>query len=146
MANEARINSSLQISNVTSSALDYASRPSSFNADVGSGAAGPTPGIVVATVQGVSVDLTKITTPGGFCRIINLDPTNFVEVGIWDPEGATFYPLMELLAEEFYVIRLARNLQQEYGTGTGTTGAGTNRLRLKADTASCDVVVEAFDK
>jgi hypothetical protein len=57
-----------------------------------------------------------------------------------------FYPLIELLPGESYVFRLSRNIQEQYaGTGTGTT-APDNRLRIKANGASCVVLVEAFEK
>jgi hypothetical protein len=78
---------------------------------------------------------------------MNLDADNFFAYGIWDPEGHTFYPLGELLVGEFTILRLSRDLQEEYGTapGTGTIGADTNRLRLKAHTAACIALVEAFE-
>ncbi len=74
---------------------------------------------------------------------MNQDSTNFVEFGIWD--GTSFYPVGRLLAGESYVLRLSPNLGEEYGTGTGTTGEGINTLRFKADTASVNVLVEAFE-
>ena len=140
MADEASIRASLQI---ISGKLEYRSQPTVFTADV-AGAKGPVPGALAASTAGTDVDFGELTTPN-LCRIMNLDATNFIEYGIWDPEGSTFYPLGELLAGEFTVLRLSRNLQEEYGTGTGTTGANTNRLRLKADTAACNVLVEAFE-
>jgi len=144
MANEATINSYLQIKKGN---LDYSSRPTSFKATVTT-EAGPSPGQVTVTQAGVNIDLTEITVPGGFCRIQNIDSvtssTNYLEVGIWD--GSSFYPLMELLQGESYVFRLARNLGEEFGVGTGTTGAGINTLRLKAFSASMSAVVEAFNK
>jgi len=125
--------------------LEYQSKPTAFTGSIAtSNPKGPVPGAIQVTLEGVSIDLSELTTPG-YCRIINLDDTNFLEYGIWDPEGATFYPLGEVLAGESYPLRLSRNLQQEYGTGTGTTGANTNRLRLKADTAALNASVEAFE-
>lgn len=144
MANEARITSSLQIifpPGATGN-INYQSQPTAFNADV-STALGPTPGAIVATVAGVDVSLAVLTVPG-FCRIRNLDETNFVEVGIWD--GVSFYPFMDILAGESYIVRLSASLGDEFGTGTGTSGPGINTLRVKADTASCNVVVEAFER
>lgn len=140
MTNEGRYTGSLRIKKDN---LDHRSFPTSFLFDV-AGSKGPTPGAITAAVAGTDVDLTELTTPA-FCRISNLDTSNFVEYGIWDPEGSTFYPLGEVGPGEFYVIKLSRNLQEEYGTGTGTTGASTNRLRIKADTAACNVVVDAFE-
>jgi hypothetical protein len=69
---------------------------------------------------------------------MNLDSTNYVEVGVL--VGATFYPMLELLPGETYVVRLSRNLQ--YGP-TGT--AHTQDLHLRANTASVKVLVEAFE-
>lgn len=141
MSNEVTVRVSLQI---RKGELDYRSYPTQFQADASVGE-GPTPGLVLATTAGVSVDLTELSTPG-FCWMQNLDATNYVTYGIWDPENSTFFPIGELLPGEFVMLRLARDIEEEYGTGTGTTGANTNRLRLKADTASCHVRVEAFEK
>ena len=139
MADEAQIRSSLQI---TKGKLEYRSNPTAFTADV-SVADGPTPGTIAVSTAGVDVDLSQLSTPG-FCRVMNLDSTNFVSLGIWD--GATFYPLLELLPGESFVMRIARDLGEEYGVGTGTTGAAVNTMRLKANTDSCNVTVEAFEK
>ena len=144
MANEATIRSSLQIQQ---GEVDYSSRPAAFTATV-TGSKGPTPGAVLCSTAGTDIDLTELTTPS-LCRIQNLDAANRVEVGIWDPETSKFYPLLELLAGESYVVRLCRLLGWEYGTGTGagtgTTGPNTNRLRIRANTAACNVLVEAFE-
>lgn len=139
MANEARITTSLYISKNN---LQYNSLPTSFVATV-TGVNGPSPGAINVPVTGVNVDFSALSTLG-LCRIMNLDSTNFVEWGAWD--GIEFIPLGEILAGESYVIRLARALKLggDYATGTGTTGTG-NALRLKADTAACKVVVEAFE-
>jgi len=145
MANEIQVTSGLIIKQGTDPIqIDYVSRPTSFRADM-TGVLGPTPGAFVATVLGTDVDLSTLTTPG-FCRISNQDATNYVTVGLWDPEGTDFFPIFEVWPGESYVMRLARDIQEEYETGTGTTGANTNRLRIKADTASCNVLVEAFEK
>lgn len=141
MSNEATINVSLSI---VKGSLQYSSKPTSFRADV-STANGPTPGCITATTAGTDVTLTGLTTPG-LCRIQNLDATNYVTYGIWDADNSKFFPLGELLPGESYVLRLARDIEEEYMTGTGTTGAAVNRLRIKAHTASCKVLVEAFEK
>lgn len=140
MSNEATIRSSLSI---VKGNLDYSSKPSTFNADV-AGTKGPCPGAFTATVAGTDCDFSQLTQPA-LCRIQNLDSTNYVTYGIWDPENSKFFPLGEVLAGETYVLRLSRDIQEEYMTGTGTTGANTNRLRFKADTASVEVLVEAFE-
>lgn len=145
MSGEAQVRASLQILKKTGEVeqINYQSKPTVFKADV-AGTKGPSPGAVTVTVEGTDVDFGELTTPA-LCRIQNQDATNFLEYGVWDPEGDTFYPLGEILPGESYVLRLSRYLQQEFGTGTGTTGAETNRLRLRADTASVNANVEAFE-
>ena len=138
MSNEATVRGSLQISTTN---LKYRSYPTSFQADV-SGEVGPTPGAFSASTDGTDVDLTELTTPG-LAIIKNLDATNYVEVGIWD--GLEFYPLIEIGPGEQYPVKLSRNIGNSYGTGTGTLGADTS-MRIKADTAACVVVVEAFER
>ena len=139
MANEATIRASLTVLKAN---LNYRSFPSEFKADV-AGTLGPTPGAFSVSVAGVDVDLSELTVPG-LCRIANQDATNFVEVGIWD--GVSFYPMMDVLPGEWWVFRLAASLTDEFGTGTGTTGPAINTLRIKADTAACNVLVEAFER
>lgn len=151
MADEAQIRSSMEIKK---GKIDYRSLPSAFLANV-TGTKGPTPGAVTVTVFGTAIDLSELTTPG-LCRIMNIDATNYVEYGIRDPETETFYPFGEILPGESYILRLSRNLAFEYygtgtGTGTGTgpdtgdVGAETNVLWFRANTASVNVVVEAFE-
>lgn len=140
MANEVQVRNSLIL---RSGNIDYSSKPTTFNGDM-SGAKGPTPGAIEVSVAGIDVDLSELTVPG-YCVLHNLDDTNYVDVGIWDPDYSLFYPLLELRAGEIYVLRLSRNLASEYGTGAGTAGASNNTLRLKANAAACDVVVEAFE-
>ena len=142
MANEAQVRISLQI---LKDAMDYRSQPTVFHADV-SGTKGPSPGAITVNPGGTDVDLSELILPG-LCRIKNLDLNHFLEYGIFDPESGVFFPLGEILPKEFYVIRLSRNLFQEFGTGTGTAdiGAGTNRLRLKSSAHAIDALVEAFE-
>lgn len=139
MSNEARVRGSLTI---RKNNIDYTSKPTSFLADVAV-AIGPTPGAIAVSTAGVDVDLSQLTTPG-LAVLHNLGTSGYVEVGVWD--GVSYYPLLELLPGEVYPVRLSRNLGQEYGTGTGTTGLAVNTLRLKANGAACVVVVEAFNK
>jgi len=142
MTREATIRNSLSIKTTS---LDYRSHPTAFVEDV-SGEKGPVPGAFTATIAGTNVDLTELTIPG-LCRIMNLDPTNYVDVGIWDPETLLFYPFMEVRPGAYYIFRLSRNLFAEYGTDPteGTVGPNTNQLRIKANVASCTVLVEAFE-
>lgn len=141
MAKEASVSASLRINKGN---LQYQSQPQSFNCDV-SGLKGPTPGAIDVPLGGVAVDLSALTTPG-FYRILNLDSTNYVELGIRDPGADIFYPLHEVGPGETYVGKFSRNILEEYaGTGTGTTAPG-NQVWLKANGAACIVVVEAFEK
>lgn len=142
MTIRARVTASLQIDNTVTNQHD-SSKPTSFSATVVDGS-GPTPGLIEVPVSGIDVDLSAITNPGGLIRIQNLSSTNFVELGSWD--GAIFRPLFELLPGEFYVHRLARNLGEIYGTGTGTSGTDATTLRLNADSSSCICKVEAYNK
>lgn len=148
MSNEAQIQSQLAI-NVGN--YSWQCLPGSFNADVSAyGAAGPTPGSVLATLSGTLIDLSKIITPGGLCSIQNSDLTNFVEIGMYDPDVSKFYSFMELLPGEQWVFRLARNYDNEYGAGTGTTGSGVNYYARvdpsQPSGTTAMVVVSAFNK
>lgn len=143
MANEIRVQTSLQIN---TGSLQYRSQPTQFNADM-AGIGGPTPGQLVASLIGTDVDLSELEELGGLCRIQNLDDTNFVTYGIFDFSANRFYPLGEMLPGESYVLRLSREIGVEYGTGTGSAPLGTgDTLRIKADTAPCKVLVEAFER
>lgn len=149
MANEARVTSSLQIFKRDESTevvqLDYQSRPTTFLATV-LGSVGPTPGSVSVSVTGTDVNLSALAVPGGLCRVMNKDTTNRVEYGIYDPQAGTFYPLGEILPGETYVLRLSRNIAEEFsGTVTGTGTLANNSLRFKAYGGSVEVLVEAFD-
>jgi hypothetical protein len=121
-------------------------RTKSFQLDItGSPAKGPVPGAITAAITGTTVDLSQLSTPG-ICSIENLDPTNFVEVGIREPVTGLFYPLLEIGPGEEWPFKFSRNLLEEYtGTGTGTS-APTNQLQIKANIAACVVVVKAFER
>lgn len=144
MANEATITNQLSI---RVGKIEYLSQPVTFRADV-AGEHGPTPGAVLIATTGTEIDLSQLTQPG-LCRLQNLDDTNVVEVGIVDPQlsPSIFFPMIELLAGESYVVRLSRALKKEFGTGTGTgqlTGA-TNKLWARAYNQACVLLIEAFE-
>jgi hypothetical protein len=139
MANEATFRTSLQI---TKGNLNYQSQPTAFSGNV-SASRGPVPGFLVIPTTGLDISFTGLTTPA-YCWMQNLDTTNFVTYGIYDPDTAEFYPLGEILPGEFYTLRISRQLGLEYGTGAGSTGSGTT-LRFKADTASVNVRIDCFD-
>ena len=137
MANEISVRVSLQI---TKNQLRYQSQPTGFRADM-NGNNGPTPGAVEVSVNGTDISLTQLSAMGGWCRIQNLDSTNYVEIGV--EAAGVFYPLLELKAGEVIVVRLSRHVQQEaVGTGTYT---GSTTLRMRAEGGPVLVLVEAFD-
>lgn len=142
MSNEARVTSSLSI---TKGSLTYRSAPTGFSADV-SAANGPTPGVVSCSVTGTDLDFSRLARPA-LCWLQNLDDVNYVTVGVYEPGTGVFYPLLELLPGESYVIRLSRSVgEQQQGTVTGTgTDAVNNAVRVRASGAACNVRVEAFD-
>lgn len=140
MANEGTFTVGL---NIRKGNLQYTPPVTNFRVDV-DGSKGPTPGAVTISVTGTDIDFSELDIPGP-ARILNLDSTNFVTFGIFDPETNKFYPIGEILPGEVYPIRFSRYLADEFGTGSGTTGPHTNRLRFMADTAACDVSVEAFE-
>lgn len=135
MANEATVNTSLIIKKGT--AQDYRSAPTQFKANVTDGK-GPSPGAIAVTKAGVDIDLSELGTPS-LARFQNMDLTDRIAIGIYD--GATFYPMIELLAGETFVLRLSQELTGEYTTGTGTTGASINTLRAKCFTSESAVLL-----
>jgi len=141
MANEFTITSGLSLSVAPASGnRQYRSVPTQFQADL-EDLRGPTPGHLLVATTGTDVSLAQLATPG-FCRVQNLDTANYVTLGIYD--GASYFPLMEIGPEEFYVFKLYRFFGSEF-VGTGTP-SDVNTLRLKADTAACKVLVEAFNR
>lgn len=146
MANEARVQTYLSIVKLSSTGVrivDYRQPASSFIADV-TGSKGPTPGALAISQTGTDILFSELTTPG-FCKLTNQDGTNYVEVGIRDPLVG-FYPLMEIGPGESYVVKLTRNLGEQYtGTGTGTTSP-VNFLHAVANGASLSLLVEAFER
>ncbi len=143
MSQEVTIRTSLQVNNGN---LQYQSRPTGFVGDQ-TGVKGPCPGAMSVSVVGTDVDFSQLVTPA-YCRIMNLDPTSYIEYGIMDHATHTFYPLGEVLPGESYVLRLSRNLHLDYGTGPGTSAAGsTTKLRLRASPQPItNALVEAFEK
>jgi len=121
-------------------------RPLASYQDDQSGVGGPTPGSFLATTGGTIVNLSELTVPG-WCSIINYDADNFITVGVWLHDQGYFAPFMEIPAGKYAHLKLSRFLNQEFdftGTGTGTTGE-LNELMVVADTANCEVSVEAFE-
>lgn len=124
----------------------YSQRPTqgSFQFDVAA-AGGPSPGGFTAAVLGTDVDLSALATPGA-CIIRNYDPSNYVTVGIRDPETNRFYPFLKVGPGQSFPLYLAPDIEEEYQTGTGTLSpAGSNRLHIRANLAPCPVSVEAYE-
>ena len=145
MADEAQVRVSLSIRKTSGiiTMIDYQSRRA-FSADV-TGTKGPTPGALTIPVGGKVVSFEELST-AGFCMLHNLDTTNYVEYGIRDPDSDRFYPLGEIGPGETYILKLTRNLNEEYiGTGTGTSSPG-NQFFMKANTADVVVSVECFER
>ena len=145
MAGEARVHSTLTIRKQSGSVvvMDYRHAGGVFTADV-DGTFGPTPGAFQVSTSGTDVDLSKLTTPG-LCRITNLDSTNYVSFGTYDPDTDVYAPVGEVLPGESYVIRLSRFLAREL-TGTGTLPGSNASLRFVAQNSPVNVLVEAFEK
>lgn len=145
MSNEARVQSSLVVRKQASNGtvqIDYASRPGSFVASV-TGTYGP----VNALNSNVSVSGTDLSfsgvTPGGLAVLTNQDDTNYVTLGVYEPDTDFFYPFMELLPGECYCFRFARFVNREL-TGTGTLVGYNASIRAMANTASVRLKVEVF--
>jgi hypothetical protein len=152
MANEATVTAVLQIINGN---WQRRTSPQSFTANV-AGQNGPTPGslLISGGGRGTQIPLTGLTALGGLCWIRNDDLNNSVDVGLFDNNTDTFYPLILLLPGEFYPLRLSTSLtHEELGTGTGQVGSVS--LWAKAlpptvgsgvgPTGSARITVEAFD-
>lgn len=141
MANEASVSWSVSINKDN---LSYMSQKS-FQADV-SEARGITPGLVLATTAGVSVDLTALGTPG-LGMIVNLSEDYLVVVGIKDTSTGIFHPFMDFLPGEGFPVRLSQYIEQELEStsGTGTAGAGSS-LFIKGVGGSAYVRVEFAEK
>ncbi len=144
MSSEAKITSSLVINGGNAGFLNYQSLPATFTADCTVAvAAGSTPGSVLCTVLGTLIDLTELTNPGGLCRLQNLDSTNYIEIGLHDAVTGEFYPVLELLPGESFIVRLARFLgEDQIGTGSGV---GTKSFYGKGHAASVALLAEAFN-
>lgn len=144
MANEIQVHSALNITLAPgSTSQQYRSQPTTMTDDVET-VAGPVPGYQVIGTTPETIDLSAlgVGVDPGWCRIQNLDITNFVLVGIWD--GAAFLPMIELEAEQWVVMKLYRDLGKEF-SGTGSSSPG-NLLAMMANTAECKVKIEVYGR
>lgn len=143
MADEIQINTQISI---TKGNLQFKQYPNSYRMDMADDGSGPAVGALTIDTVGVDIDLSQLTDPG-LCIIENQDTTNYVDIGIYDPETERFYPLLKLLPGTYQVIYLSDYFGYEWiGTGTGTDTGPTNTLRGKANTASCKVLFKVFNK
>lgn len=147
MANEGRISATLAIRKLSADGskvlMDFR-RTASFAVTV-SGTKGPVPGSFSVGIGGKIVNLEELGTPG-LCWLTNMDATNYVTLGIWDPGIDVYYPMLEIGPGESYPVKLYRHIQEEFTqTGTGTTGPG-NYLFAKAVGGTVVINVEACDQ
>ena len=147
MSNEVTFNLSMHIRKVDASGnelLKYTNDPSSFRIDM-SGTRGATPGGLLITTAGVNVDLSLLSTPG-IITFYNLGDDYTYDVGAWDADDSRFYPLFQVAPHTGgWPMYLSARLAEEYGTGTGTEGAGNNALRVKAIGGSTYGRIDAFE-
>jgi len=142
VANEATLRISLKYRKGN---VDYQSGggSTSYNANVDGTAFGPTPGAITVSNLGTVINLSALNSPG-LVHIKSLDTVGYIEIGIYDAERGVYFPILELLPGEYYVLRLSRNFGEELGTGTGTTEA-TNQLWAKVfGGGEGGLLVEAF--
>lgn len=105
---------------------------------------GPTPGAIVVPTNGIDIDMSQLTIPG-LAEIYNLDLTNYIEYGL--RYLGAFFTWGEVGPGEYYLWKFSRHVTIESGTGVGTAAVDTGiAIHLRADTASCRVVVNVFDK
>lgn len=147
MANEIQVRSSLAVRKVSGvvTLVDYQARPAGFNADL-DGNYGPVQASLAVSLSGTDVSFSALgSSQPGFYRIMNQDATNFVTLGTYDPTSDVFTPVMEIGPGETYVGKWSRFVAWET-TGTGTAGGHDNTIRLVANGAPCQVLVETFPK
>lgn len=138
MSNEIQVRASLQIKNGNQ---QVQTQPTAFYANQ-SRVGGPDPGGITVPTTGTDVSFAALTQPG-MCRISNLDAVSTLIVGI--KFGSFFYPLMDVLPGEFYVLRLSQFLGKEvFGTGTGVASSSAT-LHALATPASLRANFEAYE-
>lgn len=140
MASSVTVQSSLTI---LQGNLQYRSSPAAFLPTM-SGINGPTPGAIKVPTSGVDISFSQLDSMGGLGRFYNIDPTNFVTIGIRDKSTNEFYPFMDVLPGETYVMRLSSKLPKEE-LGTGTFSGSNAVIHAVANTAQVILVCEFFD-
>ena len=127
MSGEISLNLSMQINKDN---FGYSNTPISYQEDMVTGK-GPSPGAITASSAGTGtqISFTNLSTPAR-AVIKNFDDTNYVEVGI--VVGGIFYALLEVQAGMFDIIRFGRSMTKTI-------------IYVRANTANCEVSVEAFE-
>lgn len=121
MANEISLNATLR---VAKGYLDQ-QRERSRNFSLVAAAPAKAGGVMIVGTTHEAISLGDVATPG-WCWFENLDPTNYVEIGV--VVSSTFYPVIKLKPGEFQPCRL-----------------GTTAPYAKANTASVKLDYEIFE-
>lgn len=146
MANEITITTGLT---VRKGNLNHRPPRRTFKADM-AGSTGISPGAILVTTDGVDLEFTELADPG-WCHITNIaeDGGSDIQYGPYDPETDRYYGWFNISPGESSVFKFDQQFQwesypaSEQGTGTG---GQTNRLRFRAKTAACYVLVEAIER
>ncbi len=115
MAAEIKVTSSVQCTNGNLTIPKLGGQTQSIDQSI---AGGGGPGFVKVATAGENLVIGDVTTPG-VAYFKNVDPTNYIEVGLLN--SAVFYPFIKLLPGEEYSVRLA--------------ALGSSTLHAKANTA-----------
>lgn len=138
MANEAQVRATLQV--ITGN-HNHQTHGGEFNVNMAT-PVGPTPGAVLINTTGEDINFTELTTPG-WVWMKNLDSANYVEWGLHD--GSVFHPVGILRPGKCALFEFSPNLGEEHTiAGTGTTGT-VNVLHLRANTATCQILINAWE-
>ena len=141
MADEIRVQISLS---AVKGNFKYQNTATAFLATMANSPRGVTPGQVRVTHDGVDVSLSGVARPGwSIWRNIEDGTTNYIQIGVWNPDQSEFYPVLRLYPGEHAALPLDPEINEEYaGTGSGTTGQlNTLRVKSQSDYANLEVYV-----
>ena len=131
---------------ITNGQFQFQSVPNFFNGNVVA-QNGPSPGAVTVQPYGTDVNFSQITAQGniGYATLQNLDLTNYVEFGSWDPANDLFHPMGWIGPGEIYPFRFSPNFGSSFGggpgTGTGVVSTGST-LRFRCCDAAGEPIAE----
>lgn len=94
--------------------------------------------------SGTDVDVSLLSSPG-WCRVYNADDTQWVQLGIYEPDTDTFYPLMRFGPGQGTVIPLDPYVGQEV-TGSTVQPGYNSTIRLRSQTSEVLFVMEALNR